>query len=253
MPWCPCYGLLRLTTQGPKGWIKIDPISGWWRSAIMLCALDQPFLPVAAPPRVRRSLTVEEKPCVQSPMADVPNQLTLWLQQVRDHRDRAAFGHLFSHFAPRLKTMFQRSGFSGAQAEEIAQEVLLTVWRKADQFDASRAEAGAWIYGVARNRMIDVARKDRRPVPEELRLAPEQRSEDPSQILALEQEVVALRQAVADLPEQQRLLVEHAYLGELSHSEIGVLTGLPLGTVKSRIRLGLDRLRHSLRELRERS
>lgn len=219
----------------------------------MLCAADQPFLPVTAPPRLWRSQTLHEKRCVQIPKADAPNQLTLWLRQVRDHRDRAAFGHLFTHFAPRLKTMFQRSGFSGAQAEEIVQEVMLAVWRKADQFDATRAEASAWVYGVARNRMIDVARKDRRPMPEELRLPPEQRTEDPSQVLALEQEVVALRRAVADLPEPQRLLVEHAYLGELSHSEIGVLTGLPLGTVKSRIRLGLDRLRHSLRELRETS
>lgn len=217
----------------------------------MLCPTDHPFLSLAPAPRLWRNRNDCETIRVQDSQAQEPNPLTQWLQRVRDQRDRVAFGKLFTHFAPRLKTMFQRSGFSGAQAEEIVQDVLLTVWRKADQFDAARAEAGAWVYGIARNRMIDVARKDRRPMPEELRLPQEQRSEDPTQVYALEQEVARLRQAVAALPEQQRLLVEHAYLGELSHSEIEGLTGLPLGTVKSRIRLGLDRLRHSLRELRE--
>jgi RNA polymerase sigma-70 factor (ECF subfamily) len=98
--------------------------------------------------------------------------------------------------------------------------------------------------------MIDHVPKSRRPLPEELLHQPEQ-SENPAQAFALEQEVARLRQAVAKLPDDQRLLIEHAYLGELSHSEIKDLTGLPLGTVKSRIRLGLDRLRHALKELRE--
>lgn len=177
------------------------------------------------------------------------NPATQWLLRLRDQRDKSAFQALFGHFAPRLKTMFQRSGLPAAQAEELVQDVLLTVWRKADLFDAERAEASAWIYGIARNRMIDHIRKSRRPLPEELLHQPEE-SENPAQVFALEQEVEHLRLAVASLPTDQRILIEHAYLGELSHSEIKDLTGLPLGTVKSRIRLGLERLRHALKELR---
>lgn len=184
--------------------------------------------------------------CVQEAL----NPATQWLQRVRDQRDKSAFQLLFRHFAPRLKTMFQRGGLPAAQAEELVQDVLLTVWRKSDLFDAERAEASAWIYGIARNRMIDHIRKSRRPLPEEL-LHQSELSESPTQVFALEQEVSRLRQAVAKLPDDQRKLIEHAYLGELSHAEIKDLTGLPLGTVKSRIRLGLDRLRHTLKELRE--
>lgn len=214
----------------------------------MQLALEQPFQPPAPSHILRRSSFVETIR-VQEPQAPLPNPATQWLQAVRDQRDKGAFQQIFQHFAPRLKTMFQRSGFPGAQAEEIVQDVLLTVWRKADQFDATRAEASAWIYGIARNRMIDVARKTRRPLPEEL-LHEEEPSENPAQVFALEQEVSRLRLAVAKLPDDQRVLIEHAYLGELSHSEIQDLTGLPLGTVKSRIRLGLDRLRQALKELR---
>lgn len=216
-----------------------------------MIVLEQPSPSAAAMRKLGVGSSVCERILVPDTVAEPASPPTQWLQAVRDQRDKAAFRALFGHFAPRLKTMFQRNGFSGAQAEEIVQDVLLTVWRKAEQFDATRAEASSWIYGIARNRMIDVIRKDRRPLPEEVQTDDETRAEDPAQILALGQEVSRLRQALDALPEQQRVLVEHAYLGELSHSEIETLTGLPLGTVKSRIRLGLDRLRHSLRELRD--
>jgi RNA polymerase sigma-70 factor, ECF subfamily len=205
----------------------------------------QPLQLHAVAPKLRPSSHIETYR-----VQEALNPATQWLQRVRDQRDKAAFQSLFGHFAPRLKTMLQRSGLPAAQAEELVQDVLLTVWRKADLFDAERAEASAWVYGIARNRMIDHLRKTRRPLPEDLLHAPEM-SENPTQAFALEQEVSRLRQAVAKLPDDQRIMIEHAYLGELSHSEIKDLTGLPLGTVKSRIRLGLDRLRHALKELRD--
>jgi RNA polymerase sigma-70 factor (ECF subfamily) len=210
---------------------------------MQLCIAQPLQLPITAP-RLRLNSHIETYR-----VQEALNPPTQWLQRVRDQRDKSAFQSLFGHFAPRLKTMFQRSGLPAAQAEELVQDVLLTVWRKAGLFDAERAEASAWIYGIARNRMIDHMRKSRRPLPEDL-LHPEEMSENPVQAFALEQEVERLRLAVAKLPDDQRILIEHAYLGELSHSEIKDLTGLPLGTVKSRIRLGLDRLRHALKELR---
>ncbi|WP_304518547.1 sigma-70 family RNA polymerase sigma factor [Celeribacter sp. PS-C1] len=176
-------------------------------------------------------------------------QETLWMLAVRDQRDKAAFSALFDHFAPRLKGFIMRSGMGSGQAEEIVQEVMLTVWRKADLFDPGRAQVSGWIYQIARNRQIDVIRKENRPVPEEL--YEDQGSEpDASQIVGLEQEASELRQALARLKPDQREMIEKAYLGELTHQEIKSQTGLPLGTIKSRIRLGLERLRHELKDMR---
>jgi RNA polymerase sigma-70 factor, ECF subfamily len=180
--------------------------------------------------------------------------LTVMMLAVRDRRDRAAFAALFDHFAPRLKGFIMRSGSSAAQAEDIVQEVLLTVWRKADQFDPERAQVSAWIYQIARNRQIDTIRKTRRPLPEDW--PPEDGDTDPglgqdaATIVALAQEADLLQQALAGLQPSQREMIEKAYMGELSHQEISALTGLPLGTIKSRIRLGLDRLRHALKDIR---
>lgn len=174
---------------------------------------------------------------------------TRWMLAVKDQRDRAAFGLLFDHYAPRLKGFVIRSGAPKAQAEDIVQDVMLTVWRKAHLFDPHRAQVSSWIYQVARNRQIDILRREARPVPEEL-VPPETTEEDGAQILAIEQEANVLREALARLKPGQREMVEKAYLGDLTHAEIKEQTGLPLGTIKSRIRLGLERLRHELKDLR---
>lgn len=173
---------------------------------------------------------------------------TQWMIAVRDQRDRSAFAQLFDHFAPRLKGFAIRSGIPAAKAEEVVQDVMLTVWHKAAQFDPHRAQVSAWVYQIARNRQIDVMRRDRRPMPEELKEDPGAEP-DASQILAVEQEAHHLKIALTRLKAEQRDVIEKAYLGELSHQQISEQTGLPLGTIKSRIRLGLNRLRHELKDL----
>ena len=177
------------------------------------------------------------------------SQQTTWMLAVRDARDQDAFAALFDYFAPRLKAFIMRSGAGPAQAEEIVQEVMLTVWRKCAQFDPERAQVSAWIYQIARNRQIDVFRKEQRPMPEELSRDPDAEP-DASQILALEQEAGMLKKALLQLKHDQRIVIEQAYMGELSHQEISTQTGLPLGTIKSRIRLALEKLRHELKEVR---
>ncbi len=185
---------------------------------------------------------------LQQKKTDYSNQ-TIWMLAVRDDRDKAAFAELFDFFAPRLKGFIMRSGTTSAQAEEIVQDVMLTVWRKASMFDPHRAQVSAWIYQIARNRHVDIKRKENRPVPEEL-YEDSENEPDANQVLAMEQEAGQLKQALAQLNADQREMIEKAYLGELTHSEISAQTGLPLGTIKSRIRLGLERLRRELKGLR---
>lgn len=167
------------------------------------------------------------------------------LIRVRDDRDEAAFAALFRHFAPRVKGFLMKSGASAALAEDCAQDVMAVLWNKAHLFDPARASVATWVFTIARNRRIDALRKARRPEPEDLPWGPEA---EPDQQAALEmqQDTERLGEAIARLPEKQRVLIERAYFGDLSHTEIAAETGLPLGTIKSRIRLALERLRHKM-------
>lgn len=180
---------------------------------------------------------------VSEPQAET--DWTALLGQVRDTQDRAAFALLFRHFAPRIKGFLMKSGASAALAEECAQDVMATVWQKAHLFDPARASVATWVFTIARNRRIDALRKSRRPEPEDLPWGPEAEP-DQQDALEMAQETARLGAALAQLPEKQRALIERAYFGDLSHSEIAQETGLPLGTIKSRIRLALDRLRHHM-------
>ena len=174
--------------------------------------------------------------------------INVWAELIRKieiNKDVSAFEEIFNHFAPRVKAFLMKSGADPQMAEECTQEVLATVWRKAHLFDPSRAGASTWIFTIARNKKIDAIRKQNRPEPEQL--YPEQDYEpDQEAVVELQQETERLVTALGELPEKQRVLVEKAYLGELSHSEIAEITGLPLGTIKSRIRLALEKLRHAM-------
>jgi RNA polymerase sigma-70 factor (ECF subfamily) len=168
------------------------------------------------------------------------------VRRIQMERDQSAFADLFRHFAPRVKAFLMKSGASETLAEECTQEVMATLWHKAHLFDPTRASVATWIFTIARNRKIDMIRKTRRPEPEDLPWGPESEP-DQEEALALQQESDKLGDALRRLPEKQRELVEKAYFGELSHSEIAAQTGLPLGTIKSRIRLALERLRYEMR------
>ena len=172
-----------------------------------------------------------------------------WVAQitaVRDAQDQAAFAELFSHFAPRVKAFLMKSGATPDLGEEVAQDVMATLWRKAHLFDPTKASVSTWIFTIARNRRIDMLRKQRRPEPEDLPWGPEAEP-DQADALALQQDCDQLGKALESLPAKQKDLIERAYFGDLTHREIADATGLPLGTIKSRIRLALDRLRHQMK------
>ena len=164
---------------------------------------------------------------------------------VSETNDRIAFRHLFNHFAPRIKSFLMKAGADQTMAEECSQEAMATVWNKAKLFDPNRASASTWIFTIARNKRIDAIRKVRRPEPDELTW-PDEIEPAQEEALELKQQSEILADAIKNLPEKQRQLVEKAFFKELSHSEIALETGLPLGTIKSRIRLALERLRHAM-------
>jgi RNA polymerase sigma factor (sigma-70 family) len=175
---------------------------------------------------------------------------TTWVEHVErihTHRDQRAFAQLFAYFAPRVKAFLMKSGADEALAEECAQDVMATLWHKAHLFDPARASVATWIFTIARNKKIDALRKQRRPEPEDLPWGPEPEP-DQADVMAMQQDSARLEEAIKTLPDKQRELIERAYFGDLSHSEIAAETGLPLGTIKSRIRLALERLRHDMSE-----
>ncbi|GAB4355232.1 MAG: sigma-70 family RNA polymerase sigma factor [Oricola sp.] len=162
-------------------------------------------------------------------------------------RDRAAFTELFDHFAPRINAYLRRLALEPGQAEEITQEVMIVLWRKADLFDPAKSSLGTWLFRVARNRRIDLTRRDRsdRLDRDDPAFRPEE-AIAPDEALGDEQRDRRIRDALQSLPEEQLELVKMAFYAGLSHSRIAERTGLPLGTVKSRIRLAFGRLRRAL-------
>lgn len=170
------------------------------------------------------------------------------IEAVALRRDRAAFQELFRHFAPRLKSFSLRGGASPEAAEEIVQEAMVSVWRKAATFDRRRASPATWIFTIARNKRIDMRRRDFRPQidPAEYALAQPDMEEPPDGAYDALQSQEKLRALLQDLPGEQRLVLEKAYFEDKTHSDIALELSLPLGTVKSRIRLALGRLRISL-------
>jgi RNA polymerase sigma factor (sigma-70 family) len=176
-----------------------------------------------------------------------PEEMAELAHRIAVHRDRAAFERLFDHFAPRLNGYLQRLGADQATAEEIAQEAMATLWRKAALFDPQKSSLSTWLFRVARNRRIDGLRRGRGEVLDESEpvLLPEA-PPDPLTILAVETRDQAVRKALEALPGEQLHLVRLAFFEQLTHSEIAAKTGLPLGTVKSRLRLAFTRLRREL-------
>lgn len=168
---------------------------------------------------------------------------------VARERDRVAFGALFSHFAPRLKAFLMRQGAESGSAEELVQEVMLLVWRRADTFDPRQANASTWVFTIARNKRIDLLRREKRPEldPDDPALVPAP-SEPADRWVESVQDGARLRAALDTLPREQAELLQMAYFEEKAHSTIAAERGLPLGTVKSRLRLAMERLRKQLKD-----
>ena len=186
---------------------------------------------------------------VTVPVNTSPDHLSKQLLAVGKARDRAAFVTLFEYFAPRLKSFLLRQGTSLELVEEVVQETMVNVWRRADTFDPQKASSATWIFTIARNMRVDLLRKERRPAPD---------MDDPAftaepeplahELIERRQDTTRLREGIAALPADQRNVLSMAFLEGKAHGQIAQDLSLPIGTVKSRIRLAIARLRSSLGE-----
>jgi len=185
----------------------------------------------------------------EAPRASADGQSTNELLEAVARQDRSAFVALFHHFAPRVKSYLMRNGLHEGAAEDVMQEVMLTIWRRAPLYDRTQAAAATWIYTIARNKRIDRFRREKRPEVdlEDPALVPDE-AEGPDHESGAAQEADRLRRAMRDLPAEQLELLELHYFGDMSHSAIAEELSLPLGTVKSRLRLATRRLRAMLDE-----
>jgi RNA polymerase sigma-70 factor (ECF subfamily) len=181
---------------------------------------------------------------MKAPPSSQEEQLSAAIREVAESRNIEAFRRLFDHYAPRLKAYLRKVGAADEATDDLVQEVLLSVWRRAHQFDPNKAALSTWIFTIARNKRIDVLRRDRRPEAE--LAAPPVPGESPmrgDQALELQQLSQQLTRALGTLPKEQSELLKIFYYEEKSHSAIAEELGLPLGTVKSRLRLALGKLR----------
>jgi RNA polymerase sigma-70 factor (ECF subfamily) len=172
------------------------------------------------------------------------------LRRVAEEGDLAAFRELYRTYGPRVKAYMMRQGTDAATAEDLAQETLLTVWRKASLYAADKGSAATWIFTIARNLRIDRLRREVawQELPTD---RDEQPAEDalPDEAMAESERQARVRAALAQLPPEQHEVVALSYLDGLSHGEIARRLGLPLGTVKSRMRIAYQRVRAALEDL----
>ncbi|HEY2009137.1 MAG TPA: sigma-70 family RNA polymerase sigma factor [Rhizomicrobium sp.] len=167
------------------------------------------------------------------------------LLRVAAERDRSAFAALFTHFAPRVKAYLIRLGAPPGVAEELAQEALLSVWRKAHLFDPAKASAATWLFTIARNLRIDAIRREKRPELDPEDFMPEPEADADAGLMLAENEG-RLRLALRELPADQIQVVELSFFADKPHSQIADELGIPLGTVKSRLRLAMGRLKRAM-------
>lgn len=181
--------------------------------------------------------------------------MTLTVEEAADliaaiaaRQDRAAFETLFRHYAPRVKAFVMRGGADAEAAQEVAQETLIMVWRKAASFDRARASASTWIFTIARNKRIDLIRRGTRPQIErdDWVNAFMGEAQDTGKSVEAEETYTRVKRVLADLSADQLAVIRKAFFEDKTHTAIAEEMGLPLGTVKSRIRLALGRLREKL-------
>lgn len=206
--------------------------------------IDAPF---AAAPRQARGAPSGGQIARLPVPANQPAREQRLLAAVAERHDRGAFLALFNHFAPRIKGYMKRLGTPEPLADELAQDVMFAVWRKAETYDPAKSAVSSWVFTIARNLRIDALRREQRRVldPNEPLLAPAP-APLPDEQLRAAQQGRRVRALLDNLPREQAAVVSLAFYQGKSHGEIAAYLAIPLGTVKSRMRLAFQHLRDAL-------
>ncbi len=194
-----------------------------------------------------RTIRVSARMTTATLDAGTPDGATHVMGLIAQDKDKEAFKVLFEHFAPRVKGYMLKLGTENALADELAQETLLMVWRKAEQFDRSKASPSTWIFTIARNLRIDAFRKLNRPEldPQDPALIPQAEEAADDRVDRIERaDFVA--GALKELNPEQAEVIRMSFYQDKSHSVIAEELGVPLGTVKSRLRLAFGRIKKIL-------
>lgn len=203
---------------------------------------------------VQRSNGGAQSKVTRLPMSHQGKDQEPWnnlLEQVGSNQDQQSFAQLFQHYAPLIKAFALHSGLErsvSAQADELVQEVMTLVWRKAHTFDRAKASATTWIFTIARNARIDLYRRLSRHQTELTAddLWFEEQTEGPINNLQQHSAEQQIRKGMDTLPHEQKEALTKVFLEDKTHQQVAEELGLPLGTVKSRIRLAMQKMKISL-------
>lgn len=166
-------------------------------------------------------------------------------------RDEAAFADIYSYYAGRVKSFLMGKGMSEEISEELTQEIMLTVWRRAESYDPKKAAASTWLFTIARNRRIDYLRGNSRvevELDDEMLDLDTTENDPQAKFVGDSQAARQLEKALEKLPQEQRQVMHLSYYRGQSHGAIAKWLDLPIGTVKSRIRLAMQAVRLDLQE-----
>lgn len=203
--------------------------------------------------RARRPDPVRERLALNVAESDPRHsraQLAALIERVGSRQDRNAFKALFQYFAPRIRAYYGKRGLAASHADDLTQEVMVSIWRRAQSYDAAKAAPSTWIYTIARNQQIDDFRKTKRAQQLDADDPHFHLNDMPTQDALVErsEDARSVVKALSNLPDDQRYVLSLAFQDGLSHREIADRLNLPLGTVKSRIRLAMDRMRVTIGE-----
>lgn len=219
------------------------------KSAIILS-----FPRISFPRRLSLETNTSAPPVPAAGTNDNNSEMVALISLIAEQRDRDAFLQLYKHFAPRVKSFLKSRGLADQAANDVLQIAMLAVWEKAHLYNAEKAGVSTWIFTIARYKYIDSMRRSGRQATE---LAvqgdePDRRAADTpvaEDEVMHDQRKVAVQKAIAGLPADQQSVIYLSFINGLTHSEIALRLGLPLGTVKSRIRRAFEGLRKDLGEV----
>ncbi len=189
---------------------------------------------------------------VNKPPDQISRVMSDYLVAVAEHQDQEAFAEIFNYYAPSVRLYLLRNGVDASKVDDIIQETFAAVWAKSSQYDCNRATASTWIFTIARNKRIDAFRRENRPEfnPNDPTFQPSF-FESGEQAMTVQERAVTIRDALTQLSPEQREVLQFSLFEGQSYTTIAIRLGIPLGTVKSRARLAIGKLRLALGGQRE--